>query len=183
LHRAAPSLSVPGLLVHGPHGCRDGEDGTRRDVARVGTRRKLRNEGHRTDGAERRRARGGCTGRRRRARVVESVFRSAEVGRTHRFPRGTSASEIANGTRGIARKKGRPRGDCARRSRQRAKRCGSWGASLSPEVRNSSRFMRASLVGIASGGVRARRLGKSQGRERMTIRFDGRVPGPVDAPL
>jgi hypothetical protein len=56
-------------------------------------------------------------------------------------------------------------------------------APLSREVRHGSRFVRASLVGIAPGGVRARRLGKSQGRERRTIRHDGRVLGTVDASL
>jgi hypothetical protein len=55
------SLRPPSRAVSG------GEDGTRRDVARVSTRRKPRDESHRMDGAERRRARGGCAGRRRRA--------------------------------------------------------------------------------------------------------------------
>jgi hypothetical protein len=74
-------------------------------------------------------------------RVLESQwFRSAEVGRTHRRSRCPNASHIARGTRDLARRTFRSRGDCARRSANRANRCGSWKALLLPEVRTSSRY-------------------------------------------
>jgi len=187
LHRAAPSFSVPGLHVASsgalPFGADDVEDGTRRDSAWVGTRRKPR---QRESSAGRHRkvpGDGGCAGRRRRARVVDYSVSECRS-RSNASVSARHVRDLHRGrARGMARRNGSSRGDCARWSGERARRCGGCGAPLSTEVRSSLRFVRASLVGIAPGGVRARRLGKSQGRERMTFRYDGRVPGPVDASL
>jgi hypothetical protein len=101
LHRAAPSFSVPGLHVASsgalPFGADDVEGGTRRDSAWVGTRRKPRNESHRPDGIERCRATVAAPGDDEEHEWSITAFRSAEVGRTHRFPRGTYAISIAGG--------------------------------------------------------------------------------------
>jgi len=77
--------------------------------------------------------------------------------------------------------------DLARRKRPRAvtragandgerQRCAGCGPRLLTETRRAQ-AARASLVGIAPGGVRARGLGRSQGRERADRRYDGRVSG------
>jgi hypothetical protein len=80
-------------------------------------------------------------------------------------------------TRDLARRN-RSRPETRRRRRERAK---GWRGParrlLTMETRELARAVRASLVGIASGGVRARGLGKCQGRERTSRRYDGRVSG------
>jgi hypothetical protein len=104
LHRAAPSLSVPGLPHGGASHTTEGRHAARRCVS-----------GHEAQASEREHPRVSLKGMRVRplhreatkSRVLESqLFRSAEVGRTHRRPRRPNASHIAQGTRGLARRYG-----------------------------------------------------------------------------
>jgi len=101
-------------------------------------------------------------------RVLERErFRSAEVDRTHLRSRRPWA-QIAH--QGHARPSAK---ESAGPDEAPARSSGEWGArtitaSFNQGRRTLVQAARASLVGIASGGVRARGLGKSKGRERAT---------------
>jgi len=101
-------------------------------------------------------------------RVLEwERFWSAEVDRTHLRSRRPWA-QIAH--QGHARLSAR---ESAGPDEAPARSSGEWGArtitaSFNQRRRTLVQAARASLVGIASGGVRARGLGKSKGRERAT---------------
>jgi len=182
LHRAAPSFSVPGPLATAAFTGGVGWGGRHAARRRAGEH-EAQASGRESSSGRRRKA----PGKRwlRRETTSSTGVRVSISESRSRLNASVPAARQRGQTRersGMGRKKERSRGDCARRSGKRPRRCGGCRAPLSTEVQRSSRYMRASLVGIAPGGVRARRLGKSQGRERMTIRFDGRVPGPVDTP-
>jgi hypothetical protein len=161
LHRAAPSFSVPGPSSSDEGSARAARRHAGEHEAKVSEREHPRCVTARS--AREFAAPGNDESRvfeLRRFGVQKSAGRTFVRGRRERF---------ARGTRGLARRNERSRGDCAERSKTRANGCGSCDAPLQGVVIQLA-FMRASLIGIASGGVRARRLGKSQGRERMTKR-------------
>jgi len=105
-------------------------------------------------------------------RVLElERFRSANVDRTHhrsRRPRELERAQPSD-TRGLARTK---RSDRVHDARTCVERERPWCVGLERLSSRSclvARTARDSLVGIAPGGVRARGLGKSQGRERAVV--------------
>jgi hypothetical protein len=162
-HRAAPSCSVYGPPPSG-EGTARGRDG-----ARVGTRRKPRHEGLRKRASPKG---DGCPmaapgdDRSTSVRVSGSECRKSigrialRAARTRILPRARTRNSSRDGVpRTVTRT------STLERERNDA------GASSAPPSRGAigHTVLRASLVGIAPGGVRARRLGKSQGREREVV--------------
>jgi hypothetical protein len=178
-HRAAPSLSVHGpspsakSLGGGPARARDG--------TRVSTRRKLRDEGSRSEGAERRRRDGGRTGRRRDAGVRVGVSECRKsVGRIgSRAARGRA---IASGHAGWV--KGRHADAVTARGEPESDRSGAGVVERLPR-RGAMRFAGSARKPRRD---RTRRGAGSETREvsgprARDVQADGQGAWAVDSPL
>jgi len=174
LHRVAPSCPVPAPLVFGPGGPHAGRSVDEHE-ARASVRERIRRA------CAERQARGIQGALRReatKARVFEGTVSECrsrsdaspdrDARRRHQAPREHARSSSKEEAAAHDERRG---------LRERAKRCaGPTTCLLTTEARKAL-AARASLVGIAPGGVRARGLGKSKGRERAVAGTTEGCPG------